>query len=156
MNHIELATLAEKLFGGQWQHPLARALGLNERTVRRWASGETPVPEWAEKWLIAATIPATSAEWILGSSVDGRRYLIRSQAPRFIGEIAASEPDYDDDPIAGFEDPLNGNPRYIGRLSPREVLYKINWIDLPPGRIEELEELFSMAAAAYRALNSNG
>lgn len=46
-----LAKVGEDLFGPEWQTPLARALGKNNRTVRRWASGETaPIPDsvWAE------------------------------------------------------------------------------------------------------------
>lgn len=34
----------EALFGPQWQSPLARALGVNLRTVQRWASGQNNVP----------------------------------------------------------------------------------------------------------------
>lgn len=34
----------EALFGNQWQTPLAEALGVSDRTMRRWVSGETPVP----------------------------------------------------------------------------------------------------------------
>jgi hypothetical protein len=30
----------EALFGEQWKAPLARALGVNVRTVKRWAAGE--------------------------------------------------------------------------------------------------------------------
>lgn len=34
----------EALFGNQWQTPLAEALGVSDRTMRRWVSGDTPVP----------------------------------------------------------------------------------------------------------------
>lgn len=34
----------EALFGNQWQTPLAEALGVSDRTMRRWAAGDTPVP----------------------------------------------------------------------------------------------------------------
>jgi len=38
-----LASAGRLLFGGQWQSPLARALGVNRRTIQRWLSGtETP------------------------------------------------------------------------------------------------------------------
>lgn len=31
-------------FGEQWQTAMSKVLGVNSRTVRRWASGETPLP----------------------------------------------------------------------------------------------------------------
>jgi hypothetical protein len=33
------------LYGERWQSALAAALGINLRTVRRWAAGQQPVPE---------------------------------------------------------------------------------------------------------------
>lgn len=38
------------LYGPLWRVPLGNALGVSERTVRRWASGEWPVPSnvWGE------------------------------------------------------------------------------------------------------------
>lgn len=39
------AELGEMLYGPQWQSPLARALGINLRTVQRWATGESTPPE---------------------------------------------------------------------------------------------------------------
>jgi len=33
------------LFGPYWQRELARALSVNDRTVRRWAAGDYPVPQ---------------------------------------------------------------------------------------------------------------
>lgn len=50
MTPADLRTAADLLFGGErfglrWQRPLARALGVDDRTVRRWLSGESPVPE---------------------------------------------------------------------------------------------------------------
>lgn len=41
----ELADIGEALFGDRWQRQLAEALGVNERTVRRWYAGTaTPSP----------------------------------------------------------------------------------------------------------------
>lgn len=39
-----LNATATALYGPLWQNALARALDINERTVRRWATGEAPVP----------------------------------------------------------------------------------------------------------------
>jgi hypothetical protein len=35
-----LRLVGEALYGERWQTPLSRALGVGDRTVRRWASGE--------------------------------------------------------------------------------------------------------------------
>ena len=42
MNILEKAGLAS--FGEQWQTAMSKVLNVNARTVRRWASGETPLP----------------------------------------------------------------------------------------------------------------
>lgn len=39
-----LVECGEALYGQQWQSALARDLGVNDRTVRRWVAGATPVP----------------------------------------------------------------------------------------------------------------
>jgi len=35
------------LYGPRWQSELARDLGVSDRTVRRWAAGEQPIPDTA-------------------------------------------------------------------------------------------------------------
>ena len=35
---------AESLWGLRWRLALAESLGVSERTVRRWAAGEFPIP----------------------------------------------------------------------------------------------------------------
>jgi hypothetical protein len=47
----EFCTIGEKLYGAGWQLKLARALGRDDRTIRRWKSGESPVPKVVENWL---------------------------------------------------------------------------------------------------------
>ena len=42
MNILERAGQAS--FGKQWQTAMSKVLNVNARTVRRWASGETPLP----------------------------------------------------------------------------------------------------------------
>lgn len=34
----------EALWGPLWQREMSRSVGVNERTVRRWAAGVSPVP----------------------------------------------------------------------------------------------------------------
>ncbi len=45
MKRDELQARAARLYGaGRWQSALSRELGVNARTVRRWAAGESAVP----------------------------------------------------------------------------------------------------------------
>lgn len=44
MTRDDLASAGECIYGARWQTALARALGVNDRTVRRWLSGEQVVP----------------------------------------------------------------------------------------------------------------
>lgn len=44
-----LAKRASRRFGPQWQSALARHLGITSRTVRRWVSGDTPIPPWVAR-----------------------------------------------------------------------------------------------------------
>lgn len=39
-----LRRFGQSVYGSAWQSPLSRDLGVNDRTVRRWASGEWPIP----------------------------------------------------------------------------------------------------------------
>ena len=41
----DLVKYGTALFGAQFQTDLAKALDVNDRTMRRWLSGESPVPE---------------------------------------------------------------------------------------------------------------
>ena len=46
MNAAELRRHCARLYGShRWQTALARELQVNDRTVRRWASGSSPVPQ---------------------------------------------------------------------------------------------------------------
>lgn len=48
MNHIkptELRKLGEDLAGSSWQSHFAWILNVNPRTVRRWVSGDSNIPE---------------------------------------------------------------------------------------------------------------
>lgn len=39
-----LARVGEALYGPRWQSELARVFVVNDRTVRRWVAGDSPVP----------------------------------------------------------------------------------------------------------------
>jgi DNA-binding transcriptional regulator YdaS (Cro superfamily) len=51
MNEAQLfQKVGEALYGSRWQTDMAAALGVSDRTVRRWAGGKFPLPStiWAE------------------------------------------------------------------------------------------------------------
>lgn len=52
MTPFELRTLCEKLYGEHWRAVLSRKLVRDPRTIRRWASGESPVPAVVVKWIV--------------------------------------------------------------------------------------------------------
>lgn len=45
LNSNQLEKVGTALFGNAWQRALADELGVAERTMRRWASGESEIPE---------------------------------------------------------------------------------------------------------------
>jgi len=44
MTVAELRAIGPEVFGYGWQTAIARALGVDPRTVRRWVSGGVPIP----------------------------------------------------------------------------------------------------------------
>ena len=42
-DQAELIVLGEQLFGPFWRLPMSKALGVNERTLRRWRNGQSTV-----------------------------------------------------------------------------------------------------------------
>jgi len=44
MTPDRLAEIGRALYGGRWQSDMADALGVDRRTVRRWMTGDYPVP----------------------------------------------------------------------------------------------------------------
>lgn len=55
----QLQEVASYVFGPDWRHPLARALGVNYRTVLRWSRGECAMDRQAivSLWLLAGYHP---------------------------------------------------------------------------------------------------
>ncbi len=52
MTSALLARVGKALYGPRWQTDIARALGVSDRQVRRWASGDAPVPAHATGELV--------------------------------------------------------------------------------------------------------
>ena len=84
-----------------WQTAIARRLGIEARTVRRWVqAGETP--PWVDQQLAdmmggVGASPWPRDEWIIGDGVtgDGRRreYIMHVAPPRFVARIVAVDED---------------------------------------------------------------
>ena len=53
MTAAEFTSLCQQLYGDHWQPELARVLARDIRTIRRWKSGESPVPKVVQDWLLA-------------------------------------------------------------------------------------------------------
>jgi ribosome-binding protein aMBF1 (putative translation factor) len=43
---MDVRIVGTALYGPEWQSPMATDLGVNVRTVQRWAAGETQPREW--------------------------------------------------------------------------------------------------------------
>lgn len=134
-----------------WQSAIARRLGVDSRTVRRWlAAGETP--PWVDGRLAGMMGATESApwprdEWVIGDGVtaDGRsrEYIVHLQPPRFAARIV--EIDEDGIPIAAEApvDVLSGTV-YVAEHFTGEhgtLLCEVDWIDaVPPGQVVPLLE----------------
>ena len=64
------------LFGSQWQREMARGIGVNDRLVRRWLSGERPI-----------SVRASMA--IEGLVDDKSRLLVRDAGVSFVGAVGS-------------------------------------------------------------------
>lgn len=130
MTHQELRAICIARFGEGWQSKLARHLGVNPRTVRRWASGEIEVPPAAQAALGAAPHIAKDYpdEWLIAADPnEDREYMIHLAPPRFVARIG------DGDASRGLV------------LSLREEdLFDFTWVDPQPGE-EELQRLVKAA-----------
>lgn len=53
MRDAEFRSIGESLWGHYWIGPMSKALGVEPRSVRRWASGRFAVPEAVAHALLA-------------------------------------------------------------------------------------------------------
>lgn len=74
MDQHELSQAGTTLFGAQWQSPLARMLGVDPRTVRRWVAGAIDVPRGAAETVRHAVDAKRAAASVAaaGGDVDDR------------------------------------------------------------------------------------
>lgn len=55
MNNVEkMSKVGETVYGSNWQSPLSRALGINDRTIRRYAAGTSNIGSEFSDRLLAA------------------------------------------------------------------------------------------------------
>lgn len=106
-----------------WQSALARALGVESRTIRR-AVAAGPSDNLARALIdlignsVSARVPA---EWVCGDGSDGRKYLIHLRFPRFLCLIL-TEAEYE-----GFPQKSGSDYKADG-----QVLCAVQWIDRRP------------------------
>lgn len=141
-----------------WQSKIARRLGIESRTVRRWLH-DGAIPLWAEarlKELMGGTapVPFPRDEWVLGDGVSAagqhREYIVHTAPPRFVARVVECDPDGEPRPDEVPADVLSGVV-YVADATDAEeigsmVLCEIDWIDEPAaGEITGLLEAASDA-----------
>ena len=161
----EFRALGLALHGGAhgWQSALARRLGVSDRTVRRWASGETSISSRIQSEIMALTgtsDPPESVfhrdEWIVGDGAPheagGRReYVVHAWPPRFI--CRAVEVDEDSGKPAVYEGEADLLTGIVYQADPTTMLCEFQWIDYPPSGEKFLTDLLE---SAVDALESSG
>ena len=128
-----------------WQSAIARRLGVDSRTVRRWlAAGDTPplVDEKLNEMMGARDVgPWPRDEWVVGDGVtaDGkhREYIVHLAPPRFVARIVVCTDDglavLDEEPA----DILSG----VVYSSHDMLLCEVDWIDeVPAGQVTHMLE----------------
>ncbi len=150
MTSAELAAMCLAIWGHNWQGPLARALKVNDRTVRRWASGDVPIPDSVEsdiRRILGADERVETHwprdEWIVQREEGRRMYVVHTITPRFIARAVECDEDGSSVPEEGEADVLTGVVYASGDL----VLCEVAWIDAPPG-LNEIRQIMDQAADA--------
>lgn len=144
MPPARLATIGEALYGPRWQSALARLLGVDDRTVRRWLAADRAIPEGAAEVLERL---AKADEWINGEgAASGAEYIVHTRWPRFVARVVVEDEGLPGD--AGAD--TIGGLTYSGEGG---LLCEIVWHDPPPeGRA--LRELLRRADDALIAAAS--
>lgn len=157
MNAAEFAETSIALLRSAvgWQSAIARRLGVDSRTVRRWLKDDV-TPPWADaklaEWMGANQAgPWPRDEWIVGDGVsaDGwrREYVYHAAPPRFLARVVLTDEDGRPMPDEGPADVISGTVYSIGDA----VLCEVEWIDeVPAGQVAQL------LAAAAAAVDESG
>jgi|JI10StandDraft_1071094.scaffolds.fasta_scaffold169539_5 hypothetical protein len=137
-----------------WQSAIARRLGVEPRTVRRWIASDDFPPDIEAR--LGTLIgdgdisPWPRDEWLVGDALGGdgqrREYVMHLQPPRFVARVVAI--DEDGDPEAD-ELPADIVSGVVYQADQETVLCEIDWIDdVPPG--ERVKWLDAAADAIER------
>ncbi|MEM7047811.1 MAG: hypothetical protein AAF442_09250 [Pseudomonadota bacterium] len=134
MSDERFKTLAIQLTGitWGWQREFAKLVGVNERTVRRWAKEGAPERILDEARMMIGIYKSAPLEstWIVGRDETGQRFIIHAQRPFFLAKISAEQ-----EPIDGFFFDLPNGGR----------LYDFHWINYPTS-LRSMETLMEQAA----------
>lgn len=137
----EFTSFAVALLGSAygWQSAIARELGVDSRTVRRWVKDGCPDKIKAELLRMAGVEDDTGLayprdEWIVGdgpetASQTRREYIIHARPPRFIARVVNI------DELTGDPEPDEGDVDITGivyKAAPDSILCEFQWIDRPP------------------------
>ena len=137
-----------------WQSAIARRLGIDDRTVRRWLKAQT-IPAWVDarfaEWTGATAIaPWPRDEWLIGDARGGdgqrREYIAHLQPPRFVARIVACDdegmPEPGEDPadvltgtVYSSEDYVLAEISWIDEVAPGEI---VNWLEAAADAIDEM------------------
>lgn len=141
-----------------WQTKIARRLGKEPRTIRRWVAGDYPIPddvaaamvELAGKVDTSAVWPR--GEWLVGEDEAGRALVYHMQHPRFVARVVALDAGGEPEDDEGVADVVSGLVYVASGDNDGEiVLCEIDWIDEPsPGEITLLLDAASDAWLAER------
>jgi len=139
VNEFEIIATALLRTTVGWQTKIARRLGYEPRTIRRWLhQGEIP-DHAAQKLRDMARVSDLAGhwprgEWMVGMDEAGRRLVHHLQPPRFTARIVYCAPD---GPPCAHEEPANvlsGTVYVIQHGDDNQgevVLCEIGWIDEP-------------------------
>jgi hypothetical protein len=143
MTHAEFRAMALALYGHHWQAHLARALGVNDRTVRRWAREDYQLPPWLEEKMTELAggregVSVPRDEWMIAEGAERRRYIVHALPPRFFCRAVQVDDDGDTAPGEAEADLLRG----VTYSSDDIVLCEFHWIDAAPSghRLTQLIE----------------
>ncbi len=149
-----------------WQSEIAHRLGVTDRTVRRWASGETQLPARVQAELEDLARSASGSrmgfacrdEWIVGdgprtASRARREYIVHTRPPRFIARVVALD-ELTDGPEPD-EDPVDTETGVAYQALPETLICEIEWLD-PVPRGPELARLMEAAADAIEEAGEGG
>lgn len=70
MTPSQLERAGRTLYGDNWQTPLALALGVSDRSMRRWASGSHPIPATLAGEIERLTRAADAATAVVRERLD--------------------------------------------------------------------------------------